>query len=58
MRKNRFQKIAESMKAARENPGPPGVPGDPHDHAPKQTVSNESQKWKSSSNYNSYFLRR
>ncbi|XP_043461066.1 gamma-aminobutyric acid receptor subunit beta isoform X2 [Leptopilina heterotoma] len=37
MRKNRFQKIAESMKAARENPGPPGLPGDPHDHAPKQT---------------------
>ncbi|XP_076298693.1 resistant to dieldrin isoform X13 [Lasioglossum baleicum] len=38
MRKNRFQKIAESMKAARENPGPPGVPGDHGDHAPKQTV--------------------
>ncbi|XP_076225603.1 resistant to dieldrin isoform X10 [Nomia melanderi] len=37
MRKNRFQKIAESMKAARENPGPPGVPGDHGDHAPKQT---------------------
>ena len=42
MRKNRFQKIAESMKAARENPGPPGVPGDHGDHAPKQTVSNAS----------------
>ena len=39
MRKNRFQKIAESMKTARENPGPPGVPGDHGDHAPKQTVS-------------------
>lgn len=41
MRKNRFQKIAESMKAARENPGPPGIPGvgDHGDHAPKQTVS-------------------
>ncbi|XP_060832011.1 gamma-aminobutyric acid receptor subunit beta isoform X4 [Bombus pascuorum] len=38
MRKNRFQKIAESMKTARENPGPPGVPGDHGDHAPKQTV--------------------
>ncbi|XP_016845776.2 gamma-aminobutyric acid receptor subunit beta isoform X3 [Nasonia vitripennis] len=37
MRKNRFAKIAESMKAARENPGPPGVPGDHGDHAPKQT---------------------
>ncbi|XP_033222359.1 gamma-aminobutyric acid receptor subunit beta [Belonocnema kinseyi] len=37
MRKNRFQKIAESMKAARENPGPPGIPGDHGDHAPKQT---------------------
>ncbi|OAD58529.1 Gamma-aminobutyric acid receptor subunit beta [Eufriesea mexicana] len=37
MRKNRFQKIAESMKTARENPGPPGVPGDHGDHAPKQT---------------------
>lgn len=43
MRKNRFQKIAESMKAARENPGPPGVPGDHGDHAPKQTVSNIGQ---------------
>lgn len=42
MRKNRFQKIAESMKAARENPGPPGVPGDHGDHAPKQTVSSAS----------------
>ena len=42
MRKNRFQKIAESMKAARENPGPPGIPGDHGDHAPKQTVSNVS----------------
>lgn len=40
MRKNRFQKIAESMKAARENPGPPGLPGDHGDHVPKQTVSN------------------
>ncbi|XP_011698002.1 PREDICTED: gamma-aminobutyric acid receptor subunit beta isoform X2 [Wasmannia auropunctata] len=38
MRKNRFQKIAESMKAASENPGPPRVPGDHGDHAPKQTV--------------------
>nr|XP_012232462.1 PREDICTED: gamma-aminobutyric acid receptor subunit beta isoform X10 [Linepithema humile] len=37
MRKNRFQKIAESMKAASENPGPPRVPGDHGDHAPKQT---------------------
>ncbi|XP_058805197.1 gamma-aminobutyric acid receptor subunit beta isoform X4 [Phymastichus coffea] len=38
MRKSRFQKIAESMKAAREAPGPPGVPGDHGDHhAPKQT---------------------
>ncbi|XP_039309860.1 gamma-aminobutyric acid receptor subunit beta isoform X5 [Solenopsis invicta] len=37
MRKNRFQKIAESMKAASENPGP-RVPGDHGDHAPKQTV--------------------
>ncbi|XP_034938829.1 gamma-aminobutyric acid receptor subunit beta isoform X6 [Chelonus insularis] len=42
MRKNRFQKIAESMKAARENP-PPGVPGD-HDHAPKQTWSRVVQE--------------
>lgn len=42
MRKNRFQKIAESMKTARENPGPPGVPGDHGDHAPKQTVSVKS----------------
>ncbi|XP_032690491.1 gamma-aminobutyric acid receptor subunit beta isoform X9 [Odontomachus brunneus] len=38
MRKNRFQKIAESMKAVSENPGPPRVPGDHGDHAPKQTV--------------------
>ncbi|XP_020297621.1 gamma-aminobutyric acid receptor subunit beta isoform X10 [Pseudomyrmex gracilis] len=38
MRKNRFQKIAESMKAASENPGPPRVPGDHGEHAPKQTV--------------------
>ncbi|KAL0115911.1 hypothetical protein PUN28_011061 [Cardiocondyla obscurior] len=38
MRKNRFQKIAESMKAASENPGPPRAPGDHGDHAPKQTV--------------------
>ncbi|XP_020297630.1 gamma-aminobutyric acid receptor subunit beta isoform X11 [Pseudomyrmex gracilis] len=37
MRKNRFQKIAESMKAASENPGPPRVPGDHGEHAPKQT---------------------
>ncbi|XP_032690483.1 gamma-aminobutyric acid receptor subunit beta isoform X2 [Odontomachus brunneus] len=37
MRKNRFQKIAESMKAVSENPGPPRVPGDHGDHAPKQT---------------------
>ncbi|KAI4499667.1 hypothetical protein M0802_005237 [Mischocyttarus mexicanus] len=44
MRKNRFQKIAESMKAARENPGPPGVPGDHGDHAPKQTVSNVDRR--------------
>lgn len=43
MRKNRFQKIAESMKAASENPGPPRVPGDHGDHAPKQTVSNVGQ---------------
>ncbi|KAJ8687608.1 hypothetical protein QAD02_023402 [Eretmocerus hayati] len=35
MRKQRFAKIAESMKAARENPGPP--PGDHEVHAPKQT---------------------
>lgn len=39
MRKNRFQKIAESMKAASENPGPPRMPGDHGEHAPKQTVS-------------------
>lgn len=32
MRKNRFQKIAESMKAAREIPGPTGIPGDHGDH--------------------------
>ncbi|XP_066590310.1 gamma-aminobutyric acid receptor subunit beta isoform X2 [Prorops nasuta] len=39
MRKNRFQKIAESMKAAREMPPPPGVPGVNHGgHATKQTV--------------------
>ncbi|XP_053971543.1 gamma-aminobutyric acid receptor subunit beta isoform X6 [Hylaeus anthracinus] len=44
MRKNRFQKIAESMKAARENPGPPGVPGDHGDHAPKQTWSRVVQE--------------
>lgn len=38
MRKQRFAKIAESMKAARENPVP--MPGGDHgDHAPKQTVS-------------------
>jgi len=43
MRKNRFQKIAESMKAASENPGPPRVPGDHGDHAPKQTVSSVGQ---------------
>lgn len=43
MRKNRFQKIAESMKAASENPGPPRVPGDHGDHAPKQTVSSDGQ---------------
>lgn len=43
MRKNRFQKIAESMKAASENPGPPRVPGDHGDHAPKQTVSNDGR---------------
>lgn len=43
MRKNRFQKIAESMKAASENPGPPRVSGDHGDHAPKQTVSNVGQ---------------
>lgn len=42
MRKNRFQKIAESMKAASENPGP-RVPGDHGDHAPKQTVSSDGQ---------------
>ncbi|XP_076621835.1 resistant to dieldrin isoform X12 [Colletes latitarsis] len=44
MRKNRFQKIAESMKAARENTGPPGVPGDHVDHAPKQTWSRVVQE--------------
>ncbi|XP_016845783.2 gamma-aminobutyric acid receptor subunit beta isoform X10 [Nasonia vitripennis] len=44
MRKNRFAKIAESMKAARENPGPPGVPGDHGDHAPKQTWSRVVQE--------------
>ncbi|XP_076171233.1 resistant to dieldrin isoform X1 [Ptiloglossa arizonensis] len=44
MRKNRFQKIAESMKAARENPVPPGVPGDHGDHAPKQTWSRVVQE--------------
>ncbi|XP_024937832.1 gamma-aminobutyric acid receptor subunit beta isoform X12 [Cephus cinctus] len=44
MRKNRFQKIAESMKAARENPGPPGIPGDHGDHAPKQTWSRVVQE--------------
>ncbi|XP_017787785.1 PREDICTED: gamma-aminobutyric acid receptor subunit beta [Habropoda laboriosa] len=44
MRKNRFQKIAESMKTARENPGPPGVPGDHGDHAPKQTWSRVVQE--------------
>lgn len=43
MRKNRFQKIAESMKAASENPGPPRMPGDHGDHAPKQTVSSDGQ---------------
>ncbi|XP_023315484.1 gamma-aminobutyric acid receptor subunit beta isoform X4 [Trichogramma pretiosum] len=37
MRKNRFAKIAESMKAARETPGPPGPPGDHGDLIPKQT---------------------
>lgn len=41
MRKNRFQKIAESMKAASENQ--PRVPGDHGDHAPKQTVSSDGQ---------------
>ncbi|XP_071640147.1 gamma-aminobutyric acid receptor subunit beta isoform X10 [Temnothorax longispinosus] len=44
MRKNRFQKIAESMKAASENPGPPRVPGDHGDHAPKQTWSHVVQE--------------
>ncbi|XP_039309866.1 gamma-aminobutyric acid receptor subunit beta isoform X11 [Solenopsis invicta] len=43
MRKNRFQKIAESMKAASENPGP-RVPGDHGDHAPKQTWSHVVQE--------------
>lgn len=50
MRKNRFQKIAESMKAASENPGPPRVPGDHGEHAPKQTVSSVDESISSSMN--------